>query len=279
ESGGLVGNLSYAQKNLFGTAQDVSLTLSRGLGETKDTTWTLSYVGRSFPVFTQVQLDLYRKEEEARLVLGGGLQVAYPVADYLNLTLGFTSEIATKLPDEPLPPRNAITLGFVYDDRDSPFFPRTGQRGQISLEKAGTFAPGVEYLSLKLEMSRFWPWDLGDYRCALAVRGLLRAGWDLPEDYWFTLGGVDSVRGAKKITTDRMALVNAEFRLELTQGAWFAPFLDFGVDLRTGNKKFAPGLEVAVNLGGMFIRLSASWPNDREPTWVPAFEFGMSPMF
>jgi len=32
-------------------------------------------------------------------------------------------------------------------------------------------------------------------------------------------------------------------------------------------------------LGGMFVRLSASWPNDREPTWVPAFEFGMSPMF
>lgn len=279
ESGGLVGNLSYAQKNLFGTAQDLSLTLSRGLGEVKDTTWTLSYVGRSFPVFTQVQLDLYRKEEESRLVLGGGLQVAYPMADYLNLTLGFTSEVTTKLPDEPLPPRNAITIGLVYDDRDSPFFPRNGQKGQISLEKAGTFAPGVEYLSARLELSRFWPWDLGDYRCAFAVRALLRVGWDLPTDYWFSLGGVDSVRGAKKITTDRLALINAELRLELAQGAWFAPFLDLGLDLRTGSAKVAPGLEVAVNFGGMFVRLSASWPSDREPTWVPAFEFGMSPMF
>jgi hypothetical protein len=108
---------------------------------------------------------------------------------------------------------------------------------------------------------------------------MLQLGYDLPQDYWFTLGGVDSVRGAKKLSTDRLALINTEFRVELAQGAWFAPFFDFGVDLRTGTVKMAPGLEVAVNLGGMFVRISASWPNDREPTWVPAFEFGMSPMF
>lgn len=279
EAGGLVGNISYSQKNLFGTAQDLSLTFSRGLAGSTDTTWSFSYVGRSFPVFTQVQLELYRKEEEARLTLGGSVQVAYPLADYLNLTLGFTSEAPTKLPDEPLPPRNALSLGLVYDDRDSPFFPRSGQRSQIALEKAGTFAPGVEYLSARVETSRFWPWDLGDYRCALALRAMLRFGWDLPQDYWFSLGGADSVRGAKKGATDRLSLVNAEFRIELAQGAWFAPFFDFGLDLRSGSLKAAPGLEVAVNLGGMFFRLSASWPNDREPTWVPAFEFAMSPMF
>lgn len=279
EAGGLVGNLTYSQKNLFGTAQDLSLTLSRGLTGSKETIWNLSYVGRSFPIFTQVGLDLYRKEEGERLTLGGKAQVSYPVADYLNLTLGFTAEESTKLSGEVLPPRNALSLGVVFDDRDSPFFPRVGQRAQISLEKAGTFAPGVEYVSARAEISRFWPFDLGDYRCALATRVLGRLGWDLPTGYAFSLGGVDSVRGAKKITTDRMFLLNAEFRVELAQGAWFAPFFDFGVDLRSGTIKAAPGVEVAVNLGGMFVRLSASWPNDREPTWVPAFEFGMSPMF
>ena len=279
EAGGLVGNLTYSQKNLFGTAQDLSLTLSRGLTGSKETTWNLSYVGRSFPIFTQVGLDLYRKEEEERLTLGGKAQVSYPLADYLDLTLGFTAEGSTKLSGEVLPPRNALSLGVVFDDRDSPFFPRVGQRAQISLEKAGTFAPGVEYVSVRAEISRFWPFDLGDYRCALATRVLGRLGWDLPTGYAFSLGGVDSVRGAKKITTDRMFLLNAEFRVELAQGAWFAPFFDFGVDLRSGTIKAAPGVEVAVNLGGMFVRLSASWPNDREPTWVPAFEFGMSPMF
>ncbi len=279
ETGGLVGNISYSQKNLFGTAQDLSLSFSRGLAGSTDTTWSVSYIGRSFPVFTQVQVELYRKEEESRLTLGGSVQVAYPLADYLNLTLGFTSEAPTKLPSEPLPPRNALSLGLVYDDRDSPFFPRTGGRSQILLEKAGTFAPGVEYLSARLETSRFWPWDLGDYRCAFALRAMLRLGWDLPQDYWFSLGGADSVRGAKKATTDRLCLINGEFRIELAQGAWFAPFFDFGLDLRSESIKVAPGLEVAVNLGGMFFRLSASWPNDREPTWVPAFEFAMSPMF
>lgn len=279
EAGGLVGNLSYSQKNIFGTAQDLSLTFSRGLTKSQETTWTLGYTGRSFPVFTQVQLELYRKQEESRLTLGGRLEVSYPLADYLNLTLGFTSETSTKLPDEPLPPRNVFSLGVVFDDRDSPFFPRTGQKNQVSLEKAGTFAPGVEYLSARAELSRFWPVDLAEHRCALAVRALSRVGFDVPPEYRFTLGGVDSVRGAKKVSTDRMLLLNAEFRVELAQGAWFAPFFDFGLDLRTGTVKAAPGLEVAVNLGGMFVRLSASWPSDREPTWVPAFEFGMSPMF
>jgi len=279
ETGGIVGNLSYSQKNLFGTAQDLSLTYSRGLAGSTEATWNLNYTGRSFPVFSTVSLGFYRKEEESRRTLGGNLQVAYPLADYLNLTLGFTSEASVKLPSEPLPPRNALSLGLVYDSRDNPFFPRNGQRTEATAEKAGTFAPGVEYLSLRLGTSRFWPLDLGDYRCALATRAMLQWGYDLPQDYWFTLGGVDSVRGAKKLSTDRLALINTEFRVELAQGAWFAPFFDFGVDLRTGTVKMAPGLEVAVNLGGMFVRISASWPNDREPTWVPAFEFGMSPMF
>lgn len=277
--GGLVGNLSYSQKNIFGTAQDLSLTYSRGIAGSTEATWNLSYTGRSFPVFTQVQLELYRKEEGKRLTLGGSGRVAYPIGDYLNLTLSFTHESPVKLPDEPLPPRNVLSVGLLWDDRDSPFFPRHGQRSQISFDKAGTFAPGVEYISARFEVSRFWPADLGDYRCALAVRALAQLGWDLPADYQFSLGGVDSVRGAKKVSTDRLALFNAEFRIELAQGAWFAPFLDVGVDLRTKALKIAPGLEVAVNLGGMFVRLSASWPNDREPTWVPAFEFGMSPMF
>ena len=279
ETGGIVGNLSYSQKNLFGTAQDLSFTYSRGLMGSTEATWNLNYTGRSFPVFTTVSLRLYRKEEESRRTLGGSLQVAYPLADYLNLTLGFTSETSVKLPSEPLPPRNALSLGLVYDSRDSPFFPRNGQRTEVTAEKAGTFAPGVEYVSLRLGTSRFRPLDLGDYRCALAARAMLQLGYDLPQDYWFTLGGVDSVRGAKKLSTDRLALINTEFRVELAQGAWFAPFFDFGADLRTSTVKMAPGLEVAVYLGGMFVRISVSWPNDREPTWVPAFEFGMSPMF
>lgn len=279
EAGGLVGNLTYAQKNLFGTAQDVSFTFSRGLAEGAGTTWSLDYVGRAFPMFTQVQFQLYRREERPRLTVGGTLKVAYPLADYLDLSLGFTKEEAWELPDQPLPPRSVLEAGLVWDDRDNPFFPRKGGRTELGLEKAGTFAPGAEYFAGKLELARFWPQELGDQRAALAVRILLRLGFGLPEEYWFTLGGVASVRGAKKLETDRFALLNAEFRIELAQGAWFAPFLDWGVDLRTSAVKMAPGLEVAVNLGGMFVRISASWPNDREPTWVPAFEFGMSPMF
>lgn len=279
EVGGIVGNLTYAQKNIFGTGQDVSLTFSRGLTGSQETTWSLGYVGRAFPGFTSVQLDLYRREEGQRLTLGGAVKVAYPLADYLDLALGFTKEEAWEPPARPLPPRNILEAGLMWDDRDNPFFPRKGGRTHLSLEKAGTFAPGAEYLAWRFELVRFWPHDLGEQRAALAARALLRVGLALPAEHWFTLGGGESVRGAKKSQTDRFFLLNAEFRVELAQGAWLAPFFDLGLDLHGNAVKMAPGLEIAANLGGMFVRLSASWPNDREPTWVPAFEFGMSPMF
>lgn len=282
ESGGLVGNLTYSQKNLWGTAQDLSFSFARGLGEDKSSTWSFGYLSHSFPVFDRVSLDLYRKEEGGTLTLGGNFKVAYPIADYLSLDLGFLTEVPRKL-DEPLPPRNALQVGFTYDDRDNPMFPRRGLRGGLSLEKAGTFAPGVEYVSLTGQAARFWPWDIStavwEGRGALATRALWRLGLDLPKEYWFTLGGVDTVRGAQKLSTDNLALLNLELRLELAQGAWFSLFLDLGADLSGASVKSAPGMEVAVYIAGMFVRLSASWPNDREPTWVPAFEFGMSPMF
>lgn len=286
QEGGIVGQLTYSQKNLLGRAIDLALSLDQGLLGTSGTTWSLSFTSHSFPVFDRVGLDLYRREsgEDPKTVtLGGEATVAYPLAPYLKLSLGFTSEQAWELPTWTLlDPRTSVELGFLYDDRDSPFFPRTGSRGRASVEKAGTFAPGVEYLTLKGELARFAPadspWLLGDRRAVLAWRALARWGVDLPERYRFTLGGADSVRGAKGVSTDRYGLLNAEFRVEIAQGSWIALFSDFGATW-DGTVKASAGVELAASVAGMFVRLALAWPNDREPTWVPAFEFGMSPMF
>lgn len=283
---GIVGNISYSQKNIFGQAMDVSLTLERGITGTGSTTWGLSYRSHSFPLFDLVGLDFYRREsgtDPVTVTVGGSAVVAYPLAPYLDLSLTFTSEQAWEgAEQDPLDPKTSVEIGFSYDDRDSPFFPRTGNRGRISLEKAGTFAPGVEYLALKAELARFSPLDvvvlLGETRAVLAWRALARWGWDLPERYQFDLGGVDSVRGAKAVRTDRYTLLNSEFRIEIAQGSWVALFWDVGATW-DGTVKSSLGLELAANVAGMFVRLDIAWPNDREPTWVPAFEFGMSPMF
>ncbi|MFH1609748.1 MAG: POTRA domain-containing protein [Candidatus Bipolaricaulota bacterium] len=285
---GIVGNLSYSQKNLFGKAMDVSLSFAKGLTQAGSTTWGLSYRSHSFPVFDLAGLDFYRREsgtDPVTVTVGGSAIVAYPLAHYLDLSLTLTTEQAWEGPDrEPLDPKTSVEAGFAYDDRDSPFFPRTGNRGRVSLEKAGTFAPGVEYFALKADLARFSPLDVaapfGETRAVLAWRAVVRWGWDLPERYRFDLGGVDSVRGAKAVRTDRFAFLNSEFRIELAQGSWVALFWDLGADLGVEKRvKSSVGIELAANIAGMFVRLDLAWPNDREPTWVPTFEFGMSPMF
>jgi len=289
KGGGLVGNLEYAQKNIFGTAQDLSLSLSRGLTSEGSTTWNLGYRGHAFPVYDLVGLDFYRKEtpqdEGAKITLGGSATLAYPVAHYLDFTFTFTSEQAWLSPErEPLEPRTSIKLGLALDSRDNPFFPRRGNAGHIAIEKAGTFAPGVEYLSLEGELARYFPLDIatpvGEGRAAFAQRALVQIGLGLPEDYLFELGGARSVRGAQKVFTDRLCLLNTELRFELAQGFSLALFWDLGADLSGPNTiKASAGIELAVYIGGMFVRIDMAWPNDRPWTWVPAFEFEMSPMF
>ncbi len=283
---GIVGNLTYSQKNVLGKAIDLALSLEKGLTGSGSTTWSLSFSSYSFPVFDLVSVDLYRREsgeDPVLLTLGGGVRLAYPLAPYLDLAVGLTSErVWEAVEGGALDPKTSVEVGITYDDRDSPFFPRTGSRGGLSLEKAGTFAPGVEYLVLKADLAGFSPADagvlLGEARAVLAWRALVRWGWDLPERYQFTLGGVDSVRGAKGVRTDRYGLLNGEFRIEIAQGSWIALFGDLGAT-GDGTVKSSLGVELAANVAGMFVRLSLAWPNDRDPTWVPAFEFGMSPMF
>jgi len=286
--GGLVGNLEYAQKNILGTAQDLSLTYSHGLGDQLGATWNLGYTGHAFPVYDRVQVNLYRREkpqqEGTKVTWGGEGGLSYPLAHYLDLEIGLTHEQSQLLPvGEWLPPRTALKLGITFNSRDDPFFPRSGRAWKLVAEKAGTFAPGVEYLSLTGEVANFTPLDLftpwGHLRAAFAQRLLFNWGWGLAEDYLFELGGATTVRGAETISTPRMALLNSELRLELTQGAYLAAFWDLGVDLAGGELKSSLGLEIAVYLGGMFVRLDMAWPSDRPWTWVPAFEFEMSPMF
>jgi len=283
---GIVGNLTYNQKNVLGRAIDLALSLDKGLTGTGATTWSLSFRSHSFPVFDVVSLDFYRREEgsdPATITLGGGATVAYPLAPHLDLSVGVSSEQAWELPEgTPLDPKTSVEVGLAHDDRDSPFFPRTGGKGRVSVEKAGTFAPGVEYLTLQGDLAQFAPVDLPlllrETRAALAWRVMGRWGWDLPERYRFTLGGVDTVRGAQGVQTDRYGLLNAEFRIEVAQGSWLALFGDFGATW-DGTVKTSLGVELAASVAGMFVRLALAWPTDRDPTWVPAFEFGMSPMF
>lgn len=281
--GGIVGELTYSQKNLWGTAQDLSLSFSRTVrGAT--TAWGLGYQGHALPAFDLVGLNLYRRLEGGTLTLGGQASFFYPLAPYWDLTLSLTSEQAWE-EGEPGEPRNVLAPGLSFDSVDNPYFPRRGQRLLLTLDKAGTFAPGVEYLSIRAEGAWFWPLDVAtpiwEGRAAFAQRLLLSSGWDLPERYLFELGGVDSVRGAQTIETDRLALLNTELRFELASGFSLALFWDLGLGREEPGAllKTSGGIELAAHIAGMFVRLDMAWPNDRPLSWVPMFEFGMAPLF
>lgn len=280
---GIVGRLEYTQRNIWGTAQDLSLSLSRGVGSAA-TTWSLKWTAHALPLFDRGSLELYRRFAKELNTLGGRLSLSYPLAEFWNLDLGFTSELRWK--EEPLSPRNVLEVGITHDTRDDPFFfPRRGGALKFSLEKAGDFAPGVRYLSLKAELTGYHPVDLAvagnSARCALAQHFLLGWGFSTPVEYEFELGGPNSVRGAAShTTTPRIALLNTEFRLELAQGAHIAFFWDLGASLAgDGTVKSSVGLEIAARIMGAFFRLDLAWPNDREWKWVPQFEFGWSPLF
>ncbi|MGY4706697.1 BamA/OMP85 family outer membrane protein [Candidatus Bipolaricaulota sp. J31] len=284
ETGGLVGNLEYTQRNILGTANDVSLSLERGLTGEEMTTWSARWTSYAMPLFDRVTAEGYHRVQGDTRTLGGNLQVAYPIAYLWDLNLGFTSELRWK-GEEKLPPRNVLELGLSYDSRDDPFFfPRRGTFVRLSVSKAGDFAPGVRYLSLRGELAGFLPFDLGtgegSTRGALAQRALLAWGWDLPEEYRFELGGVNSVRGAARpLKTERLLLLNTELRVELAQGFHLALFWDLGASLTGREVKSSLGIELAARFMGTFVRLDLAWPNDRPWNWVPQFEFGWAPLF
>ena len=284
ESGGIVGNVEYIQRNLLGTANDLSLSLKHGLTGETSTTWSVRWTSYALPLLKRLALEGYHKVQKETRTLGGKLSLSYPVAYLWNLDLGLTSELRWK-GEEELPPRNVLEVGLTYDSRDDPFFfPRRGVLGRFSVAKAGDFAPGIRYLSLKAELAGFHPVDFGRgesaVRGALAQRLLFNWGIDLPPEYRFEFGGMNSVRGAAEPEkTDRLLLLNTEFRVELAQGFHVALFWDLGLSLAAREAKTSAGIELAARVMGSFVRIDLAWPSDRPWNWVPQFEFGWAPMF
>jgi len=304
-TGGLVGELELREKNLFGTGQDVSLGYSRGLvvaDEPSVATWDLSYTSTAFfPEFDRVGLDVYRKTEgidgseevadgeepAGTLTYGAGISFAYPVLDYVDLSLAYKHEEERVIGETRWTPTDAITLSVRYDDVTDIAFPTAGTRRLLSLEKAGGFSAGREYVNLGLTWSHYSSIDtplFGDMREALAVR--LKAGWgddQLPASQEYELGGSTTVRGMESRSALRMALANAEYRVELAEeGLYLTAFLDAGLDLdavRLDGILSTAGLEFSVNAAGIYVRLDVAWGLNSDWSWVPVFDFGFGQMF
>ncbi len=302
-TGGIIGELSVKERNIFGSGQDVALTYKRGVspeGKPEASTWELGYSTLATRTdFDRIAVDLYRKTEntsgqddeatddETYLTLGGDVRFSYPVADYTDLVLGYRHDLERKLTESSWQPVDAVSLSLQEDSTDDPIFPMRGARRSASLEKAGGFAVGKEYTKLDLTWTSFLPFydDLfptGMDR-ALAIR--LKAGIGdegLEGAQAYQLGGPTTVRGIDGATVKRMAVANIEHRLKLADGFVLTAFLDAGLNLdsiRCGDVKASTGLELGISAAGVFVRLDVVWSLGEDASWTPRFDFAFGPMF
>jgi outer membrane protein insertion porin family len=298
-SAGIIGELSVSEKNLFGTGQDISLTYDRGLVSSEDepmtSSWTLGYdsIAR-FPGFDRVGVDLYRTVKEVEeedetneyLTVGGTVAFDYPIADYTAMSLGYTHDEERLLGGQDWTSSDAVTAALIYDTSDDPVFPTTGDKRTVSVKQAGGFAAGEEYTKLDLQWIRyvlcpsrlFTAWDQ-----VLAAR--FQVGWgdeDLSGTRLYQLGGSTTVRGADTVGLARMLVANLEYRTELAEGLVVTTFFDGGVNLdsvRIADSMASSGIEISINIAGVYLRLDFAWVFNEDLDWVPSFDFGFGPMF
>lgn len=303
-SGGLVGKLDYSQKNVFGTGQDFSFSYSRGLVEDQSAVWNIGYSTVSFfPDFNRVGLDLYSKSEEKAttddsaaegeedtqtyLTFGWKGSFSYPWSDYTDLDLSYKHEAVSS--DEGLTwePLDSIVFALGYDDVNDPRFPTSGTRRGFSVEKAGGFAPGVEFAKIGVNWTSFSSVRLGlpflaDRTQVVGLRLYGGFGIDLPSSQKYDFGGTTTIRGTDQTSVDRLCFMNLDYRVVVVEGLTASLFFDGGVDLdrvNAGGTKAAVGLALGIEAAGMYLRLDMAWPIEAEMDLVPHFGFGFGPMF
>jgi outer membrane protein assembly factor BamA len=301
-TGGIVGDLTATQRNVLGTGQDVSVSYKSGIspeGKPETTTWALGYSTlATWSEFDRVSLDLYRKTEEVTedvetstetlkyLTLGGTLSFSYPVADYADLVIGYRHDLQRKETDMDWSSVDSISLALQEDSADDASFPMRGMRRSIALQKAGGFAVGKEYTKLDLVWTRFLPVydDLFpgiDRAWAIRIKaGLGDSGLEGVDAYEF--GGLTTIRGVESTTVQRMAIVNIEHRLRLTEGLVVTAFVDVGMNLdsiQLAGGAATTGFEFGITAVGIPVRLDVSWVLGEEASWMPRFDFGFGSMF
>lgn len=278
--GGLVGKLSLSWKNLYGTGQDIALEYNRGLLGKMLTNWNLKYSTHAFfPELKSTTLTLYRKGPEPQRI-GGEASLGYPIGKFTILDLSGKYEHFKEFGEDGEVKESGITgsasIGITYDDRKDPNFPTQGGIKSFNVEKAGGFVVGPEFTKLTLTLIHHFPtWKDQN----IAIRAMGGLGFLLPDREKFTLGGVSTIRGfTASDSSDRIFLLNTEYRIKLIEGASLAFFVDTGFD-DSIELKNSFGAELRANIPMGLVRISFAWPVVDEKIRGMKIQFGMGPMF
>lgn len=286
---GLVGKLTVAEKNLFGTGQDISLDYDRGIFGSARTNWALTYTTNGFfEKYKDFSVRLFQSFErptfdEELTRAGGELSLTYPLNSTMDLLLrgrheNFQECLRDGASCQTPGVTDSVTLGLTNDTRDNPLFPMAGGRQVVQVEKAGGFSVGTEFTKAEVVFTQHF-FVREDHNVSARLFG----GWgmDMPAQEKFSLGGPGSIRGAIADKVDALAFLNLEYRIKWIEGFSTAFFTDWGL---SNAKKLqgTTGLEirVAVPLVGL-TRIIIAWPvNDPAfRTFAPRFQFSFGSMF
>lgn len=284
---GLVGQVSLGWKNILGTAQDLELSLDRGLIVRKDVlNYSLNYKTTAyFKEYNSLEASLFNNTQQQAdprphemTKSGATLAVSYPVRSDLTLTLRLRYEDVWKA--APINEKSLIAsvgMDIVHDTRNNPIFPTSGGEVILIGEQAGKFAVGTEFSKLQ----GIWTHHrMTLERQTISVRLYGALGLELPSQERFGFGGVMTVRGWETRSTDQFALTNLEYRMELAENIWGVFYYDIGWAKEVGWRQ-SLGFEMRLVTGFVGnVRLVIAWPFYETGLQIaPVFQFGFGTMF
>ncbi len=283
---GLVGQLTLGWKNILGTAQDIDLSLDRGLVGKAVLNYSFNYKTTGyFKEYNAVEVSLFDNTQQqtdpqphTMTQAGAKFSVSYPVTSDLTLTLRLRYENVWKA--EPINEKSLImSVGFdiMRDTRNNPLFPTSGGQLIATLEQAGKFAPGTEFTKLQGIWTHHW---MTLERQTLSVRLYGAWGVTLPTQERFGFGGVTTVRGWAMSFTNQFGLANIEYRMELAENIWGAFYYDTGWAEGVGWRQ-SVGFEMRLTTPFVGdVRFIVAWPfSETGIPIVPVFQFGFGTLF
>lgn len=283
---GLVGQLTLGWKNILGTAQDIDLSLDRGLVGKAVLNYSFNYKTTGyFKEYNAVEVSLFDNTQQqtdpqphTMTQAGAKFSVSYPVTSDLTLTLRLRYENVWKA--EPINEKSLImSVGFdiMRDTRNNPLFPTSGGQLIATLEQAGKFAPGTEFTKLQGIWTHHW---MTLERQTLSVRLYGAWGVTLPTQERFGFGGVTTVRGWAMSFTNQFGLANIEYRMELAENIWGAFYYDAGWAEGVGWRQ-SVGFEMRLTTPFVGdVRFIVAWPFFETGLQIaPVFQFGFGTLF